>query len=81
MEAAHKLGAALQKDLNNFVVGPAAPVVARVRNYYLMELLINLPLDMKEIKRYKQLIKNHFNLIQAEKQFKGVVMVADVDAN
>lgn len=80
-EAAYKLGAALQKDLNNFVVGPAAPVVARVRNYYLMELLIKLPLDMKEITRYKLLIKSHFNLIQAEKQFKSVVMVADVDAN
>lgn len=80
-EVAHKLGLALQRDLNNFVVGPAAPVVARVRNYYLMELLIKLPLDMKQIQRYKQVIKNHFNLILAEKQFKSVVMVADVDPN
>jgi primosomal protein N' (replication factor Y) len=80
-EVAHKLGAALQKDLNNFVVGPAAPVVARVRNQYLMELLIKLPLDMKLIQQYKQLIKNHFNLILAERQFKSVVMIADVDAN
>jgi primosomal protein N' (replication factor Y) len=80
-EVAHKLGAALQKDFNNFVVGPAAPVVARVRNQYLMELLIKLPLDMKLIQQYKQLIKNHFNLILAERQFKSVVMIADVDAN
>ena len=80
-EAAHKLGLALQKDLNNFVVGPAAPVVARIRNQYLMELLIKLPLDMKQIKQYKRVIKNQFNLIQTEKQFKSVVMIADVDAN
>ena len=80
-EVAHKLGAALQKDLKNFVVGPAAPVVARVRNQYLMELLIKLPLDMKLIQQYKQLIKNHFNLILAERKFKSVVMIADVDAN
>ena len=39
-EVANKLGLALKRDLNNFVVGPAAPVVARVRNQYLMELLI-----------------------------------------
>jgi len=80
-EAANKLGLALQKDLNNFVVGPAAPVVARVRNQYLMELLIKLPLDMKMIRQYKQVIRNQFNLIQAEKQFKSVVMIADVDSN
>ena len=80
-EAAHKLGLALKIDLNNFVVGPAAPVVARVRNQYLMELLIKLPLDMKQIHQYKKAIKNQFNLLLAEKKFKGVVMIADVDAN
>lgn len=80
-EAAHQLGAALRMDLNNFVVGPAAPVVARVRNQYLMELLIKLPLDMKKIHQYKRAIKNQFNLLVAEKKFKGVVMIADVDAN
>ncbi len=79
--AANKLAAALQKDLNNFVVGPAAPVVARVRNQYLMELLIKLPLDMKQIQQYKKIIRNHFNLLLTEKQFKSVVMIADVDAN
>jgi primosomal protein N' (replication factor Y) len=80
-EAANKLGLALKIDLNNFVVGPAAPVVARVRNQYLMELLIKLPLDMKQIHQYKKAIKNQFNLLLAEKKFKGVVMIADVDAN
>ncbi|MEO6357676.1 MAG: primosomal protein N' [Ferruginibacter sp.] len=80
-EAANKLAAALQKNMNNFVVGPAAPVVARVRNQYLMELLIKLPLDTKKIQLYKQIIRNEFNLLLAEKQFKGVVMIADVDAN
>lgn len=79
--AANKLAQALQKDLNNFVVGPAAPVVARVRNQYLMELLIKLPLDMKQIQQYKKIIRNHFNLLLAEKEFKSVVMIADVDAN
>ena len=79
-DIAEKLGAALQKDLHNFVVGPAAPVVSRIRNQYLMELLIKLPLDMKQIQRYKQVIRNHFNLLLAEKRFKGVVMIADVDA-
>ncbi len=79
-DIAEKLGAALQRDLGNFVVGPAAPVVSRIRNQYLMELLIKLPLDIKQIQRYKQVIRNHFNLLQTEQRFKSVVMIADVDA-
>jgi primosomal protein N' (replication factor Y) (superfamily II helicase) len=79
-DAARRLTDALQKELNNFVVGPAAPVVGRVRNQYLMELLIKLPLDMKQIQQYKKVIRNHFNLLLSQKQFKSVAMIADVDA-
>ncbi|CAN5694423.1 primosomal protein N' [soil metagenome] len=79
-EAAERLGTALKHDMPGFVMGPAAPVVSRVRNQYRMELLIKLPLDMKQIQRYKQLIRNQFNLLLTQKQFKGVVMIADVDA-
>jgi primosomal protein N' (replication factor Y) (superfamily II helicase) len=79
-DMAHKLVEALQRDLNNFVVGPAAPVVGRIRNQYLMELLIKLPLDMKKIEQYKKLIRNHINLLLTEKRFKGVVTITDVDA-
>jgi primosomal protein N' (replication factor Y) len=79
-EAAAKLGEALHKELSNFVVGPAAPVVSRVRNQYLMELLIKLPLDSKRLQQYKKVIRNHFNLLLAEKRFRSVTMIADVDA-
>ena len=78
--AAQKLAHALQKDLGNYVVGPAAPVVNRIRNQYIMELMIKLPLDMKQIQRYKQVIRNQFNLLLTEAPFKSVVMIADVDA-
>ncbi|MEO6718738.1 MAG: primosomal protein N', partial [Ferruginibacter sp.] len=59
-EAAYKLSAALQKDLHNFVIGPAAPIVNRIRSQYLMELLIKLPLDMKLIQQYKKVIRSQF---------------------
>jgi primosomal protein N' (replication factor Y) (superfamily II helicase) len=80
-DAAQQLANALSKDLNSYVVGPAAPVVARVRNQFLMELLIKLPLDMKQIQQYKKIIRNHFNLLISQKQFKAVSIIADVDAN
>ena len=79
-DIAEKLGAALKRDLGDFVIGPAAPVVGRIRNQYLMELFVKLPLDIKKIERYKQIIRNHFNLLQTEQRFKSVVMIADVDA-
>ncbi len=79
-EIATRLGASLQQDLPEMVIGPAAPVVGRIRNQYLMELMIKLPLDVKMIGRYKQVIRNHFNLLQTEKKFKSVTMIADVDA-
>jgi primosomal protein N' (replication factor Y) (superfamily II helicase) len=79
-EAAEKLGAALRRDMPGFISGPAAPVVGRVRNQYLMELMVKLPLDMKKIQQYKKIIRNHFNLLLTENRFKAVTMVADVDA-
>ncbi len=79
-EAAYQLSVALQKQMGNLVVGPAAPVVNRIRNQYLMELLIKLPLDLHLIQNYKKVIKNEFNLLLADKRFKAVWMIADVDA-
>lgn len=78
-EAAHQLADALNKDLKDLVIGPAAPVVGRVRNQYLMELLIKLPLDMKMIQQYKKIIRNHFNLLLSDKRFKSVTIIPDVD--
>lgn len=77
--AAIKMTQGLQQSLGNRVVGPAAPVVGRVRNQYLMELLLKLPLDQQQIRQYKWMIQQQFNLLHAEAMFKSVVMVADVD--
>ena len=80
-EAAEVLAKNLKKDLKEYVVGPASPVVSRVRNLYLMEILIKLPKDMSLINQSKQLINNNFNLLHSMKNFKGVILVADVDGN
>jgi len=78
-EAAEKLGDALKKDLNEFVVGPAAPVINRIRSLYLMDILIKLPKDANMLQQYKKVIANHFNLLHAEKKFRSVTLIADVD--
>ena len=80
-EAADNLAASLNQDLKGFIVGPAAPVINRIRNQYLMEILIKLPKEQGMLVRYKKAIHNHINLLQSEKRFKSVSMVIDVDAN
>ncbi len=78
-EAADRLGDAMKKDLKDYIVGPASPVINRIRNMYLMELLVKLPKDAVMIQQYKKYITNHFNLLHADKKFRSVTLVADVD--
>ena len=79
--AAERLAALLKQDLKDFIVGPAAPVVNRIRNQYLMEILIKLPKEPGMSLRYKAAVRNHINLMTSEKNFKSVTVIADVDTN
>jgi primosomal protein N' (replication factor Y) len=79
--AAGKLAALLKQDLKDYIVGPAAPVVNRIRNQYLMEILIKLPKEHGMSMAYKKAIRNHINLLLSEKKYKSVTVVADVDTN
>ena len=79
VEAADRLGEALKKDLKDFVVGPAVPVINRIRNMYIMEMLVKLPKESGIIQQYKKVISNHFNLLHANKTFRPVILIADVD--
>ncbi len=79
--AAEKLAALLRQDLNDLVVGPAAPVIGRLRNMYLMEIMLKLPKEPGMSLKYKKVIRNHIDLLLSEKLYKTVNVVADVDAN
>ncbi len=77
--AAEKLAALLKQDLAAYIVGPAAPLVNRIRNQYLMEILVKLPREKGMSLTYKKVVRNHINLLLSEKNFKTVTVVADVD--
>ena len=79
-EAAQFFANNLRKDLGNWLVGPAEPVVARVRNQYLMELLLKLPKDGHTIAFAKTLIQQQTAIVQNSKHWKSVVIIPDVDA-
>lgn len=78
-DAAHSFAALLQKDFGNYIVGPAKPVVGRVRNQYLMDMLLKLPKDTGFINRAKQAIRQGVVTLHNNKRFRSVVIVPDVD--
>ena len=78
LEAADVLGDSLKKDFEH-LVGPAAPVINRVRNMYLMEILIKLQQDAAHLQVQKKVISNHIDLLKAQKKLRSVVTIADVD--
>lgn len=77
-EAADVLGNFLKKDFQN-LAGPAAPVINRMRSMYLMEILIKLTKDAKQIQSQKKVIINTINLVKSEKKFRSVIIIPDVD--
>ncbi|MEQ1554220.1 MAG: primosomal protein N', partial [Ferruginibacter sp.] len=77
--AAHKLAALLAQDLKQYITGPAAPIVARLRNMYLMELMIKLPKETGMSANFRKVISNHINLLAAEQKFRSVHVITDID--
>lgn len=69
----------LKPAFGTYLVGPAEPVIGRIRNQYLMELLIKLPRDGALINRCKREILEETAMLHQDKSFRSVTVVADVD--
>ena len=69
----------LRNKYGTYIVGPAEPVISRIRNLYLMEMLLKLPRDTRLISQCKQDILHQIAVLRNERSFKSVVIVPDVD--
>lgn len=76
---AHQFANSLRNKYGNYIVGPAEPVINRIRNLYLMEMMVKLPRDTKLITQCKQDILHQVAVLHNERSFKSVVIVPDVD--
>lgn len=79
MAASEAFATVLRAEFGSYLTGPAAPVVNRVRNQFLMELLVKLPRDGAVIQRCKHAIRMAEAVIHADKRFRSVGVVPDVD--
>ena len=77
--AARQFAGSLVNKYGNYMVGPADPVINRIRNQYLMELLFKLPRDTKTIVQCKKDILEQIAIIHQDKSFRSVTIVPDVD--
>lgn len=78
-EAANIMMQGLKLNFARQSNGPAQPVVDRVRNQYLWEILIKLPKDAKRINLCKKEIQQQTIIIQSNKRYRGVTILPDVD--
>ncbi|WP_375417065.1 primosomal protein N' [uncultured Hymenobacter sp.] len=61
------------------VLGPEAPYIFRIRNFYLQEITIKLSREHTVLKKAKQDICDAMNVVRDHKDYKQARLVADVD--
>jgi primosomal protein N' (replication factor Y) len=77
--AAHLVAQALGKTFKDSILGPAEPVVARIRNLYRMEVILKLPREAKTIAMARQMIGQQVAILQNDRVFRSVTVQVDVD--
>ncbi len=78
-EAAQALANGLREKLGSRVLGPEPPLVNRIRNQFLKDILIKLEKENVNLRVIKDQIREEIQKILTTKQFKQVSIVIDVD--
>ncbi len=73
----------LSKELRDIlpqvpILGPQPPVINRIQNMYLQNILIKLP-KTKSISHYKTLILNRIDAVKFQREFRSIVVQINVD--
>jgi primosomal protein N' (replication factor Y) (superfamily II helicase) len=78
-DAASVFALHLHKEFGNYLTGPGEPMVARIRNQYIMELMLKLPKNGSTIAYAKQVIQQQRAILQNDRKFRSVTVVPDID--
>ena len=62
------------------ILGPNEPLIAKIRNLYLMEVLVKIERKNVNLKVAKKALKNCIIAIETDRQFKGIRIIIDVDS-
>jgi primosomal protein N' (replication factor Y) len=69
----------LRKHFGDRVIGPQAPLVARIRNFYIQSILLKFEKDADSINKAKAIIRDTITQFQTTKLSKGSIVQPDVD--
>ena len=61
------------------ILGPVEPIINKIRNYYLFEILIKIERESTNLKSIKEFIKGSRNTLLALPRFKSLLIYFDVD--
>jgi primosomal protein N' (replication factor Y) len=78
-EAANLFMNGMKNSFEKYLSGPAEPLVNRIRNQYLWEVMLRLPKDSRLIKDCKYVIFQQIGLLQNNKRYRSVTILPDVD--
>lgn len=78
--AAENLAERINKQLHkNLVLGPHEPNISKIRNLYLMEIILKIPRGDVDLGRFKNILISTVNTMKQEKEYRQIFVVFDVD--
>ena len=78
-EAARVLADLLKKQFGKMVFGPALPTVARLKSYFLMDIMIKVEKDRQKLQIVKKMLLSDILEMKKHSGLSGVDVVVDVD--
>lgn len=78
-EAAKLLAHELRKQLGQAVLGPAIPLVGRIRNWYLLDVLIKVPPRLHQIRKAKEVLQHVLHDLRHRQGLGSTRWAVDVD--
>lgn len=76
---AEYLARELRKHFGDRVIGPEAPLINRIRNFYIKSIMLKFERDTISIVKAKAIIRDVITLFQTTKLSKGSIIQPDVD--
>ena len=80
-EAANHFLHTLTPEIQKSVLGPAQPIVNRVRNKYIWELAIKMSTQSNALQMAKKQLLHYIRLLEVHPRYKSVNIVIDIDPN
>ena len=80
-EAAHHFLKSLDPMIQKKVMGPAQPIINRIRNKYIWELCVKITKQPQQLQIAKKQLLHFIRLIEVHPRYKSVQIIIDIDPN